>query len=114
MRTHQAMKILALFMGVMFLNMSFFLFELRVMDLQYTEAEMEEIISLVSTMGFEEEKDSTSGSSGSEEIPDLHLTIHPPQSAGFFLLENELYALLTHLHVESTKGDIATPPPKNI
>jgi hypothetical protein len=116
MRSHIISKILALVTGLIFLNMGFFLFELRVMDLQYSEQEMKEIISLVSLVGFEEEKDGSSSSSSgetlSEQIVDLHITTHPAQDVAFILLLNSLYASDGHLLFESPQTEIVTPPPK--
>jgi hypothetical protein len=115
MRSHIISKLLALVTGVVFLNMGFLLFELRVMDLQYSEQEMKEIISLVSLVGFEEEKDGSSSSAGetlSEQIVDLHITTHPAQDVAFILILNSLYASDGHLLFEAPKPEIATPPPK--
>jgi hypothetical protein len=116
MRSHIISKILALVTGLVFLNMGFFLFELRVMDLQYSEQEMKELIGLVSLVGFEEEKDGSSSSSSgetlSEQIVDLHISTHPAQDVAYILLLNSLYSSDGHLLFESPRPEIITPPPK--
>jgi hypothetical protein len=114
-RSNSFLKILALVTGVIFLNMGFFVFELKVLDLKYSDQEVMEIISLVSTTGFEEEKDGASGSSTSsfgEEIVDLHITTHPSQTAAYFLLSSGSYNTGNSLFFDSCNTDIATPPPK--
>lgn len=106
---------MALITGIIFLNMSFFLTEVRYLGLHITHTKMvENIVKALAGVGFEEEKDSMgeSASSGGEQIADLHMTIHPVASIDSFTFTSSLYSCSRNLDFSSSKPDVITPPPK--
>jgi hypothetical protein len=109
-------KLLAILTGIIFLNMSFFLTEIRILSLDVTNHELVvNIVKMISGVGFEEEKDcmGESSESGScEQIVDLHITIQSETSSGYYLISNNLH-LCNHSPVfNSAVHEIVTPPPK--
>jgi hypothetical protein len=115
-RTNILSKLLAILTGIIFLNMSFFLTELRVLELDVANHDLVvNIVKMISGVGFEEEKDcmGESSESGSfEQIVDLHITVQSESLSGYYLISNNLY-LFSQSHLfKSAVHEIATPPPK--
>jgi hypothetical protein len=114
-RKHIAAKFLALLTGIIFLNMSFFLTEIRYLGLHLSHAKMiENVVKALAGCGFEEEKDSMaeSGSAAGEDIVDLHINVHPVACIDPFKMTAKLYGCQHNLEVASSKAEINTPPPK--
>ncbi|HEY0655700.1 MAG TPA: hypothetical protein VGD65_21345 [Chryseosolibacter sp.] len=110
-----AARFLAVLTGIIFLNMSFFLTEIRYLGLHVSHAEMvENVVKALAGVGFEEEKDSMaeSGSAEGEQIVDLHITIHPISCIDAFTATANLYGCRHNLEVASSKAEVTTPPPK--
>lgn len=106
---------MALITGIVFLNMSFFLTEVRYLGLHLTHTKMvENIVKALAGVGFEEEKDSMGEGSaaGGEQIVDLHMTIHPTSCIDSFSNSLKLYGCRHNLAFSSSKPDVITPPPK--
>ena len=106
---------MALITGIIFLNMSFFLTEIRFLGLHLSHTKMvENIVKALAGVGFEEEKDSMgeSSSEGGEQIADLHITIHPVGGIDSFKCSTKLYSCNHTLEFSSAKPDVLTPPPK--
>jgi hypothetical protein len=102
--------------GLIFLNMSFFLSEIRILKLDVTDHELiVNVIKALSGTGFEDEKDSAGESqegNSAEQIVDLHLfapTAFSPIEELYQLDHASFYLL----HLLSTAPEISTPPPKN-
>lgn len=67
------LKVFSIFTGLLFLNLSFMLTELKLLGLdQKNSALYKNLVQLISLSGFEEESDSTPGTS-TESQPDTHL-----------------------------------------
>jgi hypothetical protein len=114
-RKHIAAKFMAMLTGVIFLNMSFFLAEIRLLELHLSHAPMvENVVKAMAGVGFEEEKDSMGESSESESghAVDLHILVHPVSLAGSIETNFRLYGCDHNLKVASSKAEITTPPPK--
>ena len=114
-RKHITAKFMALITGIIFLNMSFFLTEIRYLGLHLTHTKMvENVVKALAGVGFEEEKDSMgeSSSTGGEQIVDLHITVHPVSSIDPFSNSSKLYGCRHNLEFSSSKPDVITPPPK--
>ncbi len=109
-------RIIAVVTGLIFLNMSFFLSEIRLLKLDVSNSTLvENIVKMISGVGFEEEKDSMSESgetSGGETIIDFHLpheSLLP--SNGYLIFHNRSSGQLAQF-VSTSYTDIATPPPR--
>ena len=114
-RKHITARFLALVTGIIFLNMSFFLTEVRYLGLHLTHTKMvENIVKALAGVGFEEEKDSMGESSniGGEQIADLHISILPTAGIDPFTTTSKLYGCHHSLEFTSAKPDVLTPPPK--
>jgi hypothetical protein len=114
-RKHITAKFMALLTGIIFLNMSFFLTEIRYLGLHLTHTKMvENVIKALAGVGFEEEKDSMAEASGEggEQIVDLHMTVHPVSCIDSFSPSSKLYGSRHKLDFSSSKPDVITPPPK--
>ncbi len=114
-RKHISAKLMALMTGIIFLNMSFFLTEIRYLGLHISHAKMvENVVKALAGVGFEEEKDSMSesGTSESGHIVDLHIIIHPDSANESFQNASKLFASRNNLDVARSEVEIVTPPPK--
>ena len=114
-RKHITARFMALITGIIFLNMSFFLTEIRFLGLHLTHTKMvENIVKALAGVGFEEEKDSMgeSATEGGEQIADLHITILTVASIDLFQSCTKLYGYRYSLEFSSAKPDVLTPPPK--
>lgn len=110
-----AARFMALLTGIIFLNMSFFLTEIRFLGLHLSHAKMiENVVKALAGCGFEEEKDAMteSGSAEGEQTVDLHIAIHPVSCIDSFKMTANLYGCQHNLEVASSKAEINTPPPK--
>ena len=114
-RKHIAARFVALMTGIIFLNMSFFLTEVRFLGLHISHTKMvENVIKALAGAGFEEEKDAMAEAENGEGEPifDLHITIHPIACIDSFSTTVNLYGRYYNLEVASSKAEITTPPPK--
>lgn len=109
-------KLIAIVTGVIFLNMSFFLTEIRILDLHVTHYKLvENVIKMLSGTGFEEEKDSFGESSetAGEQVVDLHIVIHPESVYATTLLSADLHTTELGGFLSAAISETATPPPKH-
>lgn len=114
-RKHIAAKLMALMTGIIFLNMSFFLTEIKSLDLHLSHAKMvENVVKALAGVGFEEEKDSMGESSGTEasHTVDLHMNIHPITPDDSFQNTSNLFSSRHNIDVAESEAEILTPPPK--
>lgn len=110
-RNHCLTKILAILMGIAFLNMGFFLSEVKMLDLDHSPM-VENIAKLVSTMGCEEEKDGLeSPSTDSSASFDFCVTSHSHGSDPSFLIADNIHDSRQFTLFDAITGEIPTPPP---
>lgn len=114
-RKHTAAKLMALMTGIIFLNMSFFLTEIKFLGLHLSHAKMvENVVKALAGVGFEEEKDSMGESSSPEgsQAVDLHMNVYPIGSDDSFQHTSELYSSRHNIDIAGSEAEILTPPPK--
>jgi hypothetical protein len=112
-RTHIASRFFTIFIGAVFMNMSFFLSEVRLLKLDLNRDMAENIVKLISGAGFEEERESGEESmAGEGKVVDmfLSLALAPPLVSGTFLSQSKLHADDGSLSPGCV--EITTPPPK--
>ena len=102
-QTH--IRMMAVFTGLFFLNMSFFMIEVNALKLQKNKLLFENIVKLLNGSGQEEEKD-VFGDTGSSESPEMN-------EVDLFLcsslnLHNTLF-LIEEMSVGTFYADIPTP-----
>ena len=114
-RRHAINRLFALFLGVAFLNMSFFLTEIRMLDLDLDRALIENIAEMIFNVGMEEERDVF------EDVPE---ECKGKTSVDFYVFSGKSSRVIGFLIHENRKGhgdanvplpgsgDILTPPPK--
>lgn len=114
-RKHVINRLFALFLGAAFLNMSFFLTEIRMLDLDLDKDLIENIAEMIFNVGLEEERDVF------EDVPEEG---KGKTSVDFFVFSGKSYRVIAYLIHENRKGhgdadlplpgsqDILTPPPK--
>jgi hypothetical protein len=105
-------KILAILMGIAFLNMGFFLSEVRMLDLDHSPM-VENIAKLVSTIGCEEEKDGMESPANDSSSPsfDFCVTSHSHGSSPGFLIADGIHDSRQFTRFDAITGEIPTPPP---
>lgn len=114
-RRHIGAKLLAFLTGVLFLNMSFFLSEIRLLGLHITHTQMiENVVKALAGAGFEEEKDSMTeaGEEGGHAV-DLHVYIHPMAGLALSLNSSKLLHFSHSLPALGGNAEIHLPPPKH-
>ena len=114
-RRHIINRVFALFLGAAFLNMSFFLTEIRMLDLDLDRGLIENIAEMIFNVGMEEERDIF------EDIPEEG---KGKTSVDFHIFSGKFARVICFLIHENRKGngdsdvpqpgsqDILTPPPK--
>lgn len=114
LRTHIASKIFTVFTAVVFLNMGFFLSEIKMFDLDLKKEMVENLAELILNIGMEEERDIC------EEIPDesgktftdFFHPLYQTTTSGFYPLV-ELRKCTHNCKVPPRScSDKVTPPPK--
>lgn len=114
-RKHIAAKLMALITGMMFLNMSFFLTEIKFLGLHLSHAKMvENVVKALAGVGLEEEKDAMGESASAEgtQAVDLHMNLHPSTPEDSFQNTSKLYSSRHNIDVAESEAEIITPPPK--
>jgi hypothetical protein len=115
-RLHIVSKIVAVLTGIVFLNMSFFLTEIRMLNLHVTDhALVENIVKMMTGAGFEEEKDAFGESSeqgNSEQAIDFHLVAHASVPYASVLIADNLHFTDQSNLRNLATSETATPPPK--
>lgn len=114
-RKHIAAKFLAFLTGIIFLNMSFFLTEIRLLGMHISHAKMiENVVKALAGVGFEEEKDSLGESAEGEEghVVDLHILVHPLSASDCFSAFTTLHNSIEKGEVSASNAEIIIPPPK--
>jgi hypothetical protein len=115
LRHHVISKIFAAVTGLLFLNMSFFLTEIRILNLDLTKNQLINIVKMISGIGFEEEKDSMADSnelSTGDDFPDLFIVNNDPSFLNYIDLNTKLDYFCFVAFFESTHREIITPPPQ--
>ena len=114
LRTHIASKFFTVFTAAVFLNMGFFLSEIKMLDLDLKKEMVENLAELILNIGMEEERDIC------EEIPDesgktftdFFHALHPTTNSGLY----QLIELRKRTHdckmPPRSSSDKVTPPPK--
>lgn len=115
-RTHFVNKIFALFLGVAFLNMSFFLTEIRMLDLELDRNLIENIAQMIFNVGMEEERDllgDTPEENGkSKTAVDFHIFSGRSSMTVFYLIHENGKANRDVNAPPPGYSDVITPPPK--
>ncbi|MEO5603417.1 MAG: hypothetical protein ABIR06_21030 [Cyclobacteriaceae bacterium] len=108
-REHSLTKAFTLITGVVFLNMSFFLAEVSM--LEYNKKELIEIAKLILNTGFEEERDgATSGADSMGKEVDL-ATQHQLSHQVFSLISIETNRILVDHYRHANHSLTFFPPP---
>lgn len=114
-RRHFINRLFALFLGAAFLNMSFFLTEIRMLELELDGGLVENIAEMIFNVGMEEERDAF------EDVPEEG---KGKTSVDFYVFSGKSSRVIAFLIHENRKGhgdedlplpgsqDILTPPPK--
>lgn len=112
LRNQTTTRIFSLFTGVIFLNMSFFLAEVCMLDLKDRQM-IENICQLVLNGGFEEERDAHSSPS------DAPLKVFSLVSADLLLRHSSLFLIASKMHQDSEDhylhadhSETFSPPPE--
>lgn len=112
LRNQIVSRIFSLLTGVIFLNMSFFLAEVCMLDLKDKQM-IENVAQLVLNGGFEEERDAHSGGS------DAPLKVFSLVSEDLLLRHSSLFLIASRVHQEfsdhyapSDHSEKVTPPPE--
>jgi hypothetical protein len=115
-RTHIASRFFAILTGIVFLNMSFFISEIRMLSLNPGNKDLvENIIKMISGIGFEEERDGADESAeidAGEHVFDLQISIFPESTYSTFLLSSDLHILQQTSSLYAAPSEIVTPPPR--
>lgn len=105
-------RILTLFTGVIFLNMSFFLAEVCMLDLKDKQM-IENVCKLVLNAGLEEERD---GHSSTSDVP---IKVFPMASDDLLLLHASLVVIAVKVYhtcedpyLHADHSEIFSPPPE--
>jgi hypothetical protein len=105
---------MTVFTGIIFLNMGFFLMEVRLLGLDKDRALMENISGMLAGAAFEEERDCSTQSSGSGFAEEEYLMGHRAKNySGCYYLISERCSILSN-HGSSEQGYLKkfSPPPE--
>jgi hypothetical protein len=111
LRNQTTTRIFSLLTGVMFLNMSFFLAEVCMLDLKDRQV-IENICELVLNGGFEEERDAHSGTDAPLKMlslvsEDLHL-----RHSSLFLIASKMHHDFEDHYLHADHSEKFSPPPE--
>ena len=115
LRNRRLQRMMTLFTGILFLNMSFFLFEVKILELDKDESLIENIAKLIAGAASEEEKDIFGASSEKDNLTAdaLDLFLDPSHSPVLFLIP---LSKSRGIHFDEKPivqyAEIAYPPPK--
>lgn len=115
LRNRRLQRMMTLFTGIVFLNMSFFLFEVSLLKLDKDHKMIENIAKLIAGAASEEEKDVFGSSSEKDNLTTnaLDLFLDPNHCPVFFLIP---LSKSTGIHFDEKPivqyAEIASPPPK--
>ena len=111
-RKKAIMRLLTLFTGVIFLNMSFFLAEVCMLDFKDRQV-IENVCNLLLNAGLEEERD---GHSSGSDVP---MKVFPMASddmlshhASLFLIAVRIYHTCEDPYLHADHSEIFSPPPE--
>ena len=114
-RDHLLGKLIAIFTGILFLNLSFILTEIHSIDLKNKNAKLyDNIVKMVCGIGAEEEKDIMGESDNLEKEANLlsaGQTIFIPD---LYLITNCFHQIEVDLKLLAGNSEITTPPPKQV
>jgi hypothetical protein len=113
-RQHILARAFALLTGLVFLNMSFFLAEVSMLGLTNPEL-IENVAKLISSSGFEEERDGESSGNDSS-AKEVDLLIHQIQlhHSALFLITTKIIRILEDHYPHANYALIFSPPPDSI
>jgi hypothetical protein len=111
-RSHIASRIFTIFIGAVFLNMSFFLSEVRMLKLDLNRDLAHNIAKLISGAGCEEEREAGEESVNEGKIVDIFLTLDSSATliAGICIPKNKMH--VDDRSLSPGCVEITTPPPK--
>jgi hypothetical protein len=114
LRNQTATRIFSLFTGVIFLNMSFFLAEVCMLDLQDKQM-IENVVKLVINGGLEEERDTHSTAA------DAPVKLYPLMTEDLLLRHSSLFFIASKMHqdfedhyLHADHSEIFSPPPEAV
>jgi hypothetical protein len=109
-RRHFLSRILTAVAGLAFLNMSFFLAEVSLLNFEKREL-LENIVKLILNTGFEEERDAESlGEKGLKEI-DPHVAQFQIHRTSSFLISHKVNSTIINHYVHANHSLTFSPPP---
>ena len=114
LRTHIASKIFTVFTALVFLNMGFFLSEVKMLELDLNKGLVENLAELMLNVGMEEERDIF------EDVPDeegktgidFFISHGKPHASAYFLIAETKKCRHEADNPPSRWTDRVTPPPK--
>jgi hypothetical protein len=110
-RQHYLTRVFSLLTGLVFLNMSFFLAEVSLLSLTNPEI-IENVAKLISSSGFEEERDGeTSGNDSSAKEVDLLFHQIQFHHSALFLITEKINRILEDHYPHEDYSLIFSPPP---
>ena len=115
LRNRRLQRMMTLFTGILFLNMSFFLFEVKILELDKDQRMIENIAKLIAGAASEEEKDVFGSTSEKDNLAasSLDLFLDASHCPEFFLIP---LSKSTGIHFDEKPivqyTEIASPPPK--
>ena len=111
LRQHILTKIFTLITGVIFLNMSFFLAEVSMLKLTNKEL-VENVAKLISSSGFEEERDSeTPGNDSSAKEVDILIHQIQIHHSALFLITIKIIRIMDDHYPHANYSLNFSPPP---
>src|SRR5687767_6293570 len=112
LRHHIMMRVFAFLIGIVFLNMGFFLAEVTMLKIE-NEDLIENIANLITNSGAEEERDAEKGNDTSVKEIDLcshHMLIH---HTSLFLIATKNNQIFEDHYSLTHYLDIFSPPPES-
>ena len=114
LRMHIASRIFTVFTAIVFLNMGFFLTEVKMLDLDLNKGLVENLAELILNIGMEEERDvfeDIPDEEGKTKIDFLVLSVTTSASSHFLISETKKCRHESDIP-PSCCADKVTPPPK--
>lgn len=114
-RDHLLGRFIALFTGILFLNLSFILTEIHSFDLKNKNPLLyDNMVKMVCGIGAEEEKDAMGESDSLEKEANLLSIGQVIFIPDIYLISNGLHQTDIDLKLLSGNSEISTPPPKQV
>jgi hypothetical protein len=114
-RDHLLGRFMAIFTGILFLNLSFILTEIHSFDLKAKNSQLyDNIVKMVCGIGAEEERDIMGESDSLEKEANLLSAGQIIFIPDLFLISKELHQTSFSPKLLSGNSEITTPPPKQV